>query len=410
MGLGKLLDLEVRERPWDGWLLLIILTFIVIGVIMIYSASAITSYWDPYQLDEFFYLKRQLFSLGIGLVAMILGMKIDYRVWRERIYWILGLVVLLLGAVLVIGSTIKGAQRWIRIPGVGFNLQPAEVAKILVSFVMAYFMAKQVKEGRIQKFAYGIVPPVILLGICGLLLLMQPDFGSTVLLASMTGAMLVFAGTNLILMGFGVVLLGSVATLLIATSAYRMERVTAFLDPWSHQQDSGYQLIESISSIVHGGVNGQGLGEGLSKLGFVPELHTDFIGVIIAEEFGFWGILGIIILYILFASRGFLIAMRARDYFGRYVAFGITFILTMQAALNLCVISGLAPTKGFTMPFVSYGGSSLIMCLFAVGVLLNISKCQVDTISYEKERKAKEKKDAQWHEKRKRILTARRNG
>lgn len=361
-------------------------------------------------MDEFYYLKRQGLSLCIGLGALIAGMKIDYRFWREHHVLICGFIFSTLLLVMVIGSSIKGAQRWIRIPGVGFNFQPAEFAKILMALVLAYFMSKQTQAGRIKSVVYGILPSgLVVIGAC-CLLLTQPDFGTSVLLVSMTGAMLLFAGSNFLFMFFGAGLLGVIGVVLVQSSEYRMDRVTAFLDPWTHQQDTGYQLIESMASIANGGVNGLGLGSGISKLGFVPELHTDFIGVIIAEEYGFWGILVIICLYILFASRGFLIALRAREYYGRYVAFGITFILTFQAALNLCVISGLAPTKGFTMPFVSYGGSSLIVYLFAVGVLLNISKCQVDVISIKKEKKDEEKKKAHWKEKKERILQERTKG
>jgi cell division protein FtsW len=185
-----------------------------------------------------------------------------------------------------------------------------------------------------------------------------------------------------------------------------MARVLAFLDPWGNQDSSGYQLVESLISIGSGGLPGRGLGEGLGKLGFVPEMHTDFIGTAIAEELGFFGVAVVIALFLAFAWRGFLIAMRARDYFGRYVAFGLTFIISLQAAINLCVISGLLPTKGLTLPFISFGGSSLLLCMFATGVLLNIWKCAEDKYALEQAQNRADKELEEWNRKRDRILKA----
>ena len=386
------------ERPWDGWLLVIVCILIGLGVVMIYSASGITASW---QLgDAMFFLKRQLIYVGIGFAMLVVGLKLDYRWYQRLAYPILGAIILLLIAVLFAGTTVNGSRRWIRLAS--FNIQPAEIAKIAISFVLAYSLAK--KQDQIKSFSIGILPHLLLIGGIVALLMCQPDFGSSVLITTLMGAMLFFAGTRIVYILGGLAICAGGGALAVLTASYRMKRILAFLHPWETQGNEGYQLTESLASIASGGLPGRGLGEGLGKLGFVPELHTDFIGTAVAEELGIFGIGLIIALYVAFAARGFLIAMRARDYFGRYTAFGLTFIISLQGATNLCVISGLLPTKGLTLPFISFGGSSLLMCMFATGVLLNISKCSEDTYAIRKAQAQAEKERAEWDKKRERIL------
>jgi cell division protein FtsW len=306
----------------------------------------------------------------------------------------------LLALVLVAGTEVNSARRWIRLAS--FNIQPAEIAKISIAFVLAYSMAK--KHDKIKSFTIGVLPHLLLIGFIIGLLMLQPDFGSSVLITTLMGAMLFFAGTRLIYIITGIAICVVGGGFAITMADYRMARILAFLDPWGNQDTSAYQLVESLISIGSGGVPGRGLGEGLGKLGFVPELHTDFIGTAIAEELGFFGVALIIGLYVAFAFRGFLIAMRARDYFGRFTAFGLTFIISLQGAVNLCVISGLLPTKGLTLPFISFGGSSLLMCMFATGVLLNISKCAEDSYALRQAQNRAEKERSAWDKKRERIL------
>lgn len=389
------------ERPWDGWLLVIVCMLIGLGVVMIYSASGITASWN--MGDAMFFLKRQLIYVGIGFGLLLFGMKVDYRFYQRHAYLILAGIVILLLIVLFAGTVVNGSRRWIRLAF--FNIQPAEIAKIGISFVLAYSLAK--KQDQIKSFSIGILPHILLVGVIVGLLMGQPDFGSSVLVTTLTGAMLFFAGTKLTYIIAGIGICAGCGTLAIVTASYRMKRVLAFLDPWANQASDGYQLTESLASIASGGLSGRGLGEGLGKLGFVPELHTDFIGTAIAEELGIFGIIIVLALYVAFASRGFLIAMRARDYFGRYVAFGLTFVITLQSATNLCVISGLMPTKGLTLPFISFGGSSLLMCMFATGVLLNISKCSEDKYALRYARNQVEKERNAWAKKRERILKER---
>lgn len=389
---------DTSERPWDGWLLVIVCALIGIGAVLIFSASGITASWQFG--DSFFFLKRQLIYVAIGFVLLIAGLKIDYRWFKRAAYPILFFTFALLILVLIAGTEVNGSRRWIRLAF--FNIQPAEIAKICIAFVFAYSMAK--KHDRIKSFSIGILPHLLLVGAVVGLLMLQPDFGSSVMITTLMGAMLFYAGTRLLYIVGGVALCAFCGTFAITMASYRMARVLAFVNPWENQDSSGYQLTESLTSIGSCGLQGCGLGEGIGKLGFVPELHTDFIGTAVAEELGFFGVMLIILLYIAFASRGFLIAMRARDYFGRFAAFGITFIITLQGAVNLCVISGLLPTKGLTLPFISFGGSSLLMCMFATGVLLNISKCAEDKYAIKQAKSRQEKELLEWDKKRERIL------
>ena len=390
--------LNTTERPWDGWLLVIICALLGLGVVMIYSASGITAAW--HFNDSMFFLKRQLIYVVIGFGLLVAALKLDYHWYQRLVYPILIGVLILLALVLVAGTEVNGSRRWIRLAS--FNIQPAEVAKIAMAFVLAYSMAK--KQDKIKSFLIGVLPHLLVVGAVIFLLLLQPDFGSSVLITTLMGAMLFFAGTKIIYIVGGIGIAGFGGVLLITMAEYRMARVLAFRDPWGHQDSSGYQLVESLISIGSGGLPGRGLGEGLGKLGFVPEMHTDFIGTAIAEELGFFGVAVVIVLFLAFAWRGFLIAMRARDYFGRYVAFGLTFIISLQAAINLCVISGLLPTKGLTLPFISFGGSSLLLCMFATGVLLNISKCAEDKYALKQAQNRANKELAEWNRKRERIL------
>lgn len=386
------------ERPWDGWLLVIVCALVGIGAVLIYSASGITASWQFG--DSTYYLTRQLIYIAIGFVLLIIGYKVDYRWFKRFSYPILFATIGILLLVLVAGTEVNGSRRWLRFGF--FNIQPAEIAKICIAFVLAYSMAK--KHDKIKSFSIGVLPHLLLIGVIVGLLMLQPDFGSSVLITTLMGAMLFFAGTRLVYIIGGIVICLFFGGLAITMASYRMARVLAFVNPWENQDSSGYQLTESLTSIGACGLKGCGLGEGFGKLGFVPELHTDFIGTAIAEELGFFGIALIIFLYLAFASRGFLIAMRARDYFGRFTAFGITFIISLQGAINLCVISGLLPTKGLTLPFISFGGSSLLMYMFATGVLLNISKCAEDKYAIRRAQNKAEKDLIEWDKKRERIL------
>jgi cell division protein FtsW len=280
--------------------------------------------------------------------------------------------VVLLIAVLIpgIGTTAGGAQRWIRFPG-GFSLQPAEVAKFGWVVYLAYSLAK--KREKVATFSVGFLPHVVMGGGLILLCLKEPDFGSAVLLLTVMFILLFAAGAKISYLVLTVLLALPVGYHLIASSPYRMKRIQAFLDPWPHRHDVGYQVAESLMSIGSGGATGLGLGDGRQKLFFLPEAHTDFIYAIIGEELGLIGVTFLVLLYAIIIWRGLRAALRAPETFGCYLALGITSIIAFQATVNMSVAMGLLPTKGLTLPFISYGGSSLIVLMGAVGVLLSIS-------------------------------------
>ena len=275
--------LNTTERPWDGWLLLIVCALVGIGIVMIYSASGITATWLTG--DSAFFLKRQLIYLAGGLLFLIFGLKVDYHWYRRTAWPIFAGTILVLAAVLFVGTDVNGARRWIRLGF--FNVQPAEIAKVTLVFVLAYSMTK--KNDLMKTFSVGILPHIILIGCVVGLLLKQPDFGSSAIIVILTGVMLLVAGTRMIYLIGGAIVGGLGASLLIFSADYRMKRIMAFLDPWGTQSNEGYQLTRSLISIGSGGVEGRGLGQGLGKLGFVPELHTDFIGTATLEELGFLG-------------------------------------------------------------------------------------------------------------------------
>jgi len=373
------------------------------GLVMLYSASAVTAaeqFGDPLAL-----VRSQAAKIGVGLVVLVGAMSVDYRWYRRLVYPMLGGTILMLGAVLVpgIGTVQNGARRWIDL-GM-FTVQPAEAAKVVAVVFLAYSVAK--KGEKMHEFTIGFIPHLVVVGAMVGLLILQPDFGTSVILVTMMGVMLFVSGARLVyLSGFGI--LGLVAAYYaVVSSPYRMERITAFLEPWEHRRDVGYQISESLIAIGSGGLTGRGLGEGTGKLGYVPELSNDFIATLVGEELGLMGFVLLAGLFAVFIWRGCRIALAARDRFGTYLAFGLTTLIGIQAAGNLCVVTGLVPTKGLTLPFFSLGGSSLVMGLFAVGVLLNISRREPDWWELNRDEREKRRRQKDWEKRRERILKRR---
>ncbi|WP_141590721.1 MULTISPECIES: putative lipid II flippase FtsW [unclassified Myxococcus] len=354
---------------FDPVLLCAVLGLVSFGLVMVYSASAVLA--QDKLGDSLYFLKRQLVAAGLGLVAMAVAMKIGWRRLARWAYPLLlaAIVLLVLVNIPGIGSTAGGARRWIRLPG--FGLQPAEVAKFAWVVYLSYSLAK--KREKVAKFSVGFVPHLALCGILVLLCMMQPDFGSSVLLVFMLFVLLFAAGAKLSYLVGMVLLALPLAYVAIASSPYRMKRILAFMDPWAHRHDVGYQVAESLMSIGSGGVVGLGLGDGRQKLFFLPEAHTDFIFSIIAEETGLIGVGLLVVLYGVVLWRGVRASLAAGETFGTYLGLGISSIIAFQAAVNMCVAMGLLPTKGLTLPFVSYGGSSLVVLMGAAGVLLSLS-------------------------------------
>lgn len=354
---------------YDPVLLAAIFGLVGFGLVMVYSSSAITA--QDKLGDGFFFLKRQAFAAALGLVAMAVAMKLGYRRMARLAYPLLVIAVLLLIAVLVpgIGTKVGGAKRWIRFPGV--SIQPAEIAKVAWVIYLSYSLAK--KREKVRHFSIGFLPHLGLAGFLVVLCMLEPDFGSSVALLFLMFVMLFAAGAKLSWLVGSVLLAIPFAYTAIATSEYRMKRITAFLDPWANRQGSGYQVAESLMSIGSGGVTGLGLGDGRQKLFFLPEAHTDFIFAIIGEELGLVGVAALIGLYGVVIWRGIKASLEAPEPFGSYLGLGLTTLIGFQAVVNMSVAMGLVPTKGLTLPFISYGGSSLIVLMGAAGLLLSIS-------------------------------------
>ncbi len=359
----------MNERRIDLVLLCTVLALAAIGVVMVYSASAVFA--GKTLGDPTFFLRRQLVALAIGL----LGMAAMVRLGHERLRQ-LGPMALLVAMVALIaifvpglGHAAGGARRWVHLGPV--NFQPSELAKPALILYLAWSLSR--KQDRMTDFKAGFLGPVLIAGIPIGLILLQPDFGTAVSLALVVCVMLFVAGARVsYLMGAGLLAL-PVVYHLVASTPYRMRRIMAFLDPWSTRHDAGYQVAESLISIGSGGLAGVGLGDGRQKLFFLPEAHTDFIYSIIGEELGLIGTVLIIVLFALLVWRGLKAAYAAEDAFGAYLALGLTAILGLQASLNMAVAMGLLPTKGLTLPFISYGGTSLVLSLVAAGILLAVS-------------------------------------
>jgi len=354
---------------FDPLLLASVLALVALGLVMVYSASAITA--QDKLGDSFHYLKRQLVAAGLGLVALAAAMKFGYRRLARLAYPLLLIAALALVLVLIpgIGTTIGGARRWIRF--LGFSVQPAELAKFAWVVYLAFSLAK--KREKVATFSVGWLPHLITLGVLVMLCMAEPDFGSSIGLIFLLFVLLFAAGAKLSYLVGSVLLAIPIAYHAIASSPYRMQRVLAFLDPWAHRHDVGYQVAESLISIGSGGLFGLGLGDGRQKLFFLPEAHTDFIFAMIGEELGLLGVALVVGLYAVIIWRGIRASLAAGEPFGAYLALGITALIAFQAIVNMCVAMGLVPTKGLTLPFISYGGSSLLVLMGASGVLLSIS-------------------------------------
>ena len=358
-----------RIESWDTGLVMATVMLLGIGSVMVYSATI-----NPDTLNHGngeLTLRKHLIHVGIGIGAMVGAMAIPYRAWKRLVYPALLLVTFLLLLVTFFGTTAGNARRWLSFPG--FNVQPAEMAKLAFVIFLAYSLDK--KGERIRSFAVAFIPHLSVCGLLIMLCLTQPDFGTSLILVMLMFAMLFVAGTRLSYISLFVCVGGFLVFQAIASNSMRLGRVMMWLDPWGHRSDGGYQMVNSLIAIGSGGLTGQSLGFGGQTLtGYLPEGHTDFILAVLAEQLGFMGVLVVITLFGLLLSRGISTAVNARDDFGRFLAFGITLLLGLQAVINMLVAVALIPTKGLTLPFVSYGGSSMLVSCFAVGILLSISR------------------------------------
>lgn len=357
-----------RTGPVDSFLAAVVIALLGFGVVMVFSASTIeatVSFRDPY-----YFLKRQALYAALALATITIVSRIDYHQLRKLTYPVLGgVTVLLVMSVVGFGHTGGGAARWLRLGPV--NVQPSEAAKLALILWLGYSLAK--KKEQVKSFSIGMLPHFIMAGMLMLLCLKQPDFGGALVLLLLTFTLLFVAGARL---GYllGALILGAAAgAWLVRSKAYRWERVLAWFNMAEHRQDLAYQPFQSVMSFGSGQTTGLGVGKGLQVL-YLPEAHTDFVSAIIGEELGFLGILALALTYLVIVARGVRAALRADDEYGAYVAFGISVLFGLQALINLAVAMAMLPTKGLTLPFVSYGGSSLLVSAAAMGILLNISR------------------------------------
>ncbi|MCB0326687.1 MAG: putative lipid II flippase FtsW [Bdellovibrionales bacterium] len=348
---------------------------LMIGLIMVYSASSLTSI-EMYQ-DGTFFLKKHLAMLAIGIFVMTISFFSPLSLIRKLTLplFLIAFILLVLLLVSKMGVEAKHATRWIEI--FGFRFQPSELAKpALILFVAGYI--DRVGK-RLQSFQDGLLPLLIIVGLMLLLIMKQPDFGTTVTIAATLGMML-FIGemkwSHFFSLLLGFLFLGAG---LVYSAQYRVNRVLAFLNPWNDPQGKGFQILQSYIAFGRGGLQGEGLGDGTQKLLYLPEAHTDFIFSVIAEELGLIGSLSVVFLFFVLVLQGFRLVHRISDPYASQLALGITCLFGLQACLNMGVVMGLLPTKGLTLPFVSYGGSSLIVSCFLMGILLSLSSLGKET-------------------------------
>lgn len=368
LSFSKSAPVEV-QKPFDVYLFFTTLLLVLIGIMMIFSSSAILAQ-EKFN-DTYYYLKREVIFAIIGFTALFFTKSFPYKRYSQLIYPMMGftLALIILTFIPGISHTAKGASRWLRIAG--FTMQPSELAKLVVIIFTAYIIAKKGK--RIREFKKGFLPVIGVVGLFMLLILAQKDLGSVLVMGSVVFIMLFVSGTRIVYL-LGIIAASiPVVSFLIFSESYRMKRLLAFLNPWEHRQDIGFQIIQSYVAFKSGGLTGVGLGESKQKLFYLPEAHTDFIFSVVGEEFGMIGICIVVTLFLLFVLRGLKIAFKTEDSFGMHLALGLTCLIGVEAFINFGVVMGILPTKGLALPFISYGGTSLIVSLTAVGLILNVS-------------------------------------
>ncbi len=366
-GAGTMTTSKIRGRP--DFLLLFLTVFLVcFGLVMIFSASSPSAVY--FHDNAWRYAQRQGIFACIGLIAMLFCMAIPYQIWKKSAPLLILTSVVLLLMVLLFGTRVDGAVRWFSMGG--FNFQPSEFAKLAIIIYLAAMISR--KGEKIRHFSQGLLPILIVIGIILALILKQPDFGTLLILLSITLIIISFGGVDfrhLFLLG---IILVPVLVYLAVSKSYRLKRISSFLNPMEDLSGSGYQLSQSLYALGHGGWTGTGLGQSIQKLFYLPAAHTDFIFSVIGEELGFFGAALIVIVFMLFVWRGFVAAIRCNNMFGMLMGVGIVSMIIVQVLLNIGAVTGSLPITGVTLPFISYGGSSLILSMASTGILLSISR------------------------------------
>ena len=353
----------------DRILFFVTLLLVGFGVAMVFSSSAIVAkekFGDP----NYFSFKQLIFA-ALGLAVMFVVMKIDYHAYRQPAVVFSGLAIVVALLVLVFFlAAAANTHRWIQLAG--FSVQPSELAKLALIFFLAYFLEK--RKGKVNDLAFTLVPIAIIVALLAGLIVLQPDLGTAVSLVVISAALLFVAGLDLRWIAASIIFAVPTFYLLVFRVKYRRERILAFLNPWEEPLGRGFQIIQSLLSVASGGIAGLGFMEGKQKMFYLPEAHTDFIFAVVGEEMGMIGTCAILLMFTIFLWRGLRTSVRAPDSFGFYLALGITMMVCIQAFINMSVVLGLLPTKGIPLPFLSYGGSSFVVMLAAVGILLNVSQ------------------------------------
>lgn len=357
----------------DKWLFLAVTGLLALGVTMVLSTSYL--YSQERFADGTYFFRKQLFAIAAGLVALIISSLIPAATYRRFAYPLLALTLLVLILVLIpgIGLSRGGARRWLMLPG--FVFQPAELAKLAIVLYLAHSMAK--KEEVIRTFTIGVLPHLIVAGIFLGVLLLEPDFGTALILTMLLYLMLFMGGARVQhLLATGLMAL-PVLLYVMLKAEYRLRRLMTFLDPWREASSSGFQVIQSLIAFGSGEMWGRGLGESRQKLFYLPEAHTDFVFSVIGEELGLLGALAVLALFGVIIVRGLRLTSRIEEPFDQYLAFGLTVLLGMQALIHMGVVMGLMPTKGLVLPFISYGGSAMVINLTEAGILLGLSRRRI---------------------------------
>jgi len=353
----------------DKWILLAVVGLVALGVTMVLSTSYL--YSQERFADGTYFFRKQLIAMAAGLIALIVASVIPATTYRRLAYTLLGLTLLVLILVLIpgIGASRGGARRWLMLPG--FVFQPAELAKLALVVWCAAYLARKPPPRTLKDLAR---PIGTLVGLFCVLVLVEPDLGTVITIVVMVGAMLLVSGTPLPTLASAYALVFGLGAIAAWASPYRRARIFTFLDPWKDPLGAGLQNVQAQISVGSGGVFGRGLGQGIHKIHYLPEAHTDMIFAVIGEELGLVGAALVMVGYAAFAYAGLRLAITCKDPFGKRLAAGITALVCGQAAINLAAVLGLAPLTGIPLPFVSYGGSSLVVALLSVGILLNIAR------------------------------------
>ncbi|MFU7516890.1 stage V sporulation protein E [Clostridium sp. HCS.1] len=365
---------KINMKSIDYALLCGLLLLLFIGVVMVYSSS---SYYALYQKDVYnteYYFIKEITWVIVGIIGMAATMSIDYHIYKKFTPWLVMITLALLVLVLFIGADINGAVRWIRLGPLSF--QPSELAKYVMVLYLALLIDK--RKGKIKKFGEGTIFYLCIAAVFAVLILLEKNLSITAIIMMVAFIMILVGGAKISHL-LSLIPVGLAAGLaLIFTQSYRLDRLTSFLNPWADPSGDSYQLIQSLYALGSGGIFGVGLGNSRQKALFMPEPHNDFIFSIIGEELGLIGCIFIIVLFMFIVIRGATIAVKARDNYGFLLAIGIISVIALQALINIAVVSGSMPVTGVPMPFISYGGTSLVFNLGAMGILLNISRQSKD--------------------------------